>query len=267
MIASYYDGSDLLTSDNQSPNYFRISPSSVSKFFEYPRSWWGENFLDEPGFTGNTSTVIGTITHHLAELAANGLDTSTVEDDVEQYLSTITHECDKDEVRTYWSDMASILVDSCVVDTRYHSTEQFIFHKLLPGVYIAGTYDAIVYNNQGELVLRDYKTSSVKPSCIPNHYRMQLYAYAYILRSRGIDIKHIELCYVTRATKTLPPRYFNFTEPVTGEGIVKIEDQLLVIAHSVDTWQKNPELRWALAQDFRLKAVFKPSPKLFKNAS
>ena len=261
MIASYYDGSDLLTADNGSSNYFRISPSSVSKFFEYPRGWWGENFLGEPGFSGSTATVIGTINHHVAELVANGLSTDSIESEVEQYLSTITHECDFDEVRTYWSDMSSILVASCVEGTTYHSTEQFIHHKLLPGIYVAGTYDAIVYNSNGELVLRDYKTSSTKPSGIPNNYRMQLYTYTYILRSRGIDIKHIELCYVTRATKTLPPRYFNFTEPVTGEGLVKIESQLRLIADSVATWNSQPELRYLLAQDYQLK--LKPPPKLF----
>ena len=263
MIASYYDGSDVLTSDNDSPNYFRISPSSVSRFFEHPRSWWGENFLSEPGFTGSTATVIGTINHYFAELAANNQQSNDPVSDVEQYLSTITHECDKDEVRTYWQEMSSVLIDGCVTGTTYHSTEQFIYHKLLPGIYVAGTYDAIVYNYNNELVLRDYKTSSVKPSGIPYNYRMQLHTYAYILRQKGIDIKYVELCYVTRPTKTLPPRYFNFIEPLTNNDLDKIIGQLDTIAHSVDHWNKHPEHRYLLAQDYRLKSLYKAPPKLF----
>jgi|GEM_PF-7051363 len=264
MIDSYYDGSDLLSADNGSTDYFRISPSSISNFFSYPRSWWGENFLQEQGFQGSTSTTLGTIVHYFAELAANNVQSSNPEQEVENYLSTIHHECDKDEIRAYWAEMSNTLINGCVTHTKYHSTEQFIFHKLLSGIYVGGTYDALVYNELGELVLRDYKTASTKPSAFPHNYRMQLHTYAYILRSKGIDVKYVELCYVTRATKTLPPRYFNFTEFITGDDMLKIEGQLSVISNSVQLWNNQPELRWALAQDWRLKSQFSPQPKLFK---
>ena len=262
MIEPYYDGSDVITEDNGSSNYFKISPSSISSFFEYPRSWWGENFLNEPGFAGSTSTILGTIVHYFAECAANDIMPLLPQQVVENYLSTITFDCDKDEIRANWETMADVLLAGCVYNTKFHSTEKFIFHKVLPSIYVGGTYDAIVYNDVGELVLRDYKTSATKPSVFPNGYRMQLLTYAYILRSKGIDIKHIELCYITRATKTLPPRYFNFTEPLIGGSIVKIESQISTIAHSVELWSKQPELRWALAQDYRLHLP--SSPKLFK---
>lgn len=100
--------------------------------------------------------------------------------------------------------------------------------------------------------VRDYKTASTKPAGISYQYRLQAHCYAYLAMQQGMQVSQIELQYVTRPTKTLPCRHFEFKEPFTREDYDKIEGQLMLIAHSVKTWKEHPELRYLLAQDFRL---------------
>ena len=160
--------------------------------------------------------------------------------------------------------MSNTLIKGCVNNVTFHSNEQFVHHKLLDGIYIAGTYDALRSTGNGNFTLRDYKSAATKPSSFSNDYRMQLHSYAYALKKQhNITVDTIELEYVTRPTKTLPCRHFHFSEPFTSDDFDKIESQLLTVAHSVKLWKSNPELRFALAQDYRLKLVEKP--KLFKD--
>ena len=264
MIDSYYDGSKEIIEHNGSSDYVRISPSSVSNFFEAPRLWWGENLLGEEGFQGNTGTVLGTINHYFAENATLGNEIANPEQDVEDYLATITCECDKDTVRSLWQEMSSILVGNIMNTAKYHSTEQFIFEELLEGIYVGGTYDALVYHSYSNdpskcsYTIRDYKTSSTKPTGFSYKYKMQMMVYAWVLRQKGYDIRSIELHFVTRPTKTLPPRYFKFTEMINEDDFDKIESQLKTIAHSIKLWKEQPEIRFALAQDWRLREKEKP---------
>ena len=68
MISDYYDGLDQIEADNGSPNFIKISPSSIEKFFSKPHEWYREFILNEaPAFTGSTATVLGTIVHHFCE--------------------------------------------------------------------------------------------------------------------------------------------------------------------------------------------------------
>lgn len=260
MISTYYDGADVLTEANGSSMYTRISPSGVSKFFSQTRQWYGETFLSEPGFEGSTSSVLGSIVHYFAELGAIPADAATT---VDEYLDTITIDIDRSEIRALWKDMATVLIEGCITGKRLHSKEQFIYTKLLPHIYLAGTYDALRPTGNGNFTLRDYKTAATKPSGISYEYRMQLHTYAYILKQNGIIVDTVELEYVTRPTKTLPCRHFHFSEPFTEEDYLKIESQLMTIASSCQLWAEQPELRWALAQDYRLKPKLKP--KLFKD--
>ena len=106
--------------------------------------------------------------------------------------------------------------------------------------------------------IRDYKTASTKPSGIPYNYRLQAHIYAFLATKAGYTVSQIELQYVTRPTKTLPCRHFEFIEPFTPDDLDKITNQLQLIAHSVQTWQQQPELRYLLAQDYRLRLPDKP---------
>lgn len=262
-IAAYYDGADLITAHNNSPDYYRISPSGISKFFSQPRQWWGETVLKEPGFQGSSSTVLGTVVHHCANLAATKQPLSTLSTDVIDYVEAQTIDLDKELIESLWRDMSNILINEYVNHKKFHSTEQFILTPILPGIYAAGTYDALRPLGNGTYSVVDYKTSSTKPSGIPYHYRMQAHVYAYILTKNGLPVSQIELQYVVQPTKTLPCRHFEFVEPFTQEDLLKIESQLLTVAHSLQLYKEQPDLLWALAQDHRLKP--KPLPKVFKD--
>jgi hypothetical protein len=264
-IAEYNDGSAILTKDNKSTEYVRISPSGVAKFFTNTREWYGEVLLNETYFTQSDSTILGNIVHFFCELASNGIKLPDPAATVSAYLNTQTCE-NRAEIESLWKDMATTMINGCINGRPpVHSTETFIHHKLLPGIYVAGTYDALVPLSLGDgtFSVRDYKTSSTKPSGIPYHYRMQAHTYAYILTQLGYKISRIELQYVTRPTKTLPCRHFEFTEPFTSDDYDRIHGQLQLIAHSIATWKSSPELRFLLAQDFRL--YIPPKPKLFKD--
>ena len=114
--------------------------------------------------------------------------------------------------------------------------------------------------------IRDYKTASTKPSGISYAYRLQAHIYAFLATHYlGHKVSQIELQFVTRPTKTLPCRHFSFTEPFTEENLATITDQLQLIAESVDFWNKNPDLRYLLAQDLRLKPQPKKKPLFLKD--
>lgn len=263
MINEYYTGEDVISADNGSSNYSRISPSSIADFFSHPRQWWGTNFLNEPGFTGNTNSTLGTIIHYFAALAGLKQPVPSSPDQiVEDYLASLTIDIDRDEIRSLWRDMSNTLIKGCINGTSFHSVEQFFYHKILPGIYVAGTADAVRPTGNGFYTIRDYKSASIKPSSFPYHYRMQLHTYAYLLTKQGIPIDTVELCYVTRPTKTLPSRHFHMSEPFTSDDLAKIESQLFTIAKSIELWQSSPDLHWALAQDSRL--MLPAQPKLFK---
>ena len=269
MIDSYYDGSDVITAHNGGNNYVRISPSSISDFFENTSKWYRQTLLNETFFEGSTSTVLGTICHYLLEAAANNVIIENPQKVVLDYLSKIDFDIDKEMILELYPNMSELLINESITDQRFHSTEQFNFHQLLPSIYLGGTYDRLTYDTfstnpkECTYVLGDYKTASTKPAGISSKYRMQLLTYAWLLKQKGLNVTFMELHFVVRPTKTLPPRYFHFKEPVTNDQLVFIEDQLKLISESVDLWNKHPELRWALAQDYRLKSMFKAPPKLF----
>lgn len=149
MIGSYNDGSKILTELNGSPDYFRISPSSMANFFTSTRQWWGENFMGEPGFTGSDSTVLGTIVHHFCELASKGIKPEDPLKDVSDYLDKQTLD-DRSEIESLWKDMANTMIAGCINGkVKPTLTEHFAYHKLLPNIYLAGTCDAIVPTPQG----------------------------------------------------------------------------------------------------------------------
>lgn len=257
-ISDYYDGADKLTADHGSSSYFKISPSQAANFFSSTSQWYGENLLGEPGFEGSDSTILGTIVHYFAEQASLKIKPTNPDKLVSDYLDSqaVT---DRSEILSLWRDMSNTLIQGCIHGQRPPiATELFMFHKLLPGIYVAGTTDALIDLGNGSVSIRDYKTASTKPSGIPYNYRLQAHIYAFLATKAGYTVSQIELQYVTRPTKTLPCRHFEFIEPFTSDDLQKVEGQLKLIAHSVQTWQQQPELRYLLAQDYRLRLPDKP---------
>lgn len=262
-ISDYYDGSDVISADNGSSQYTRISPSQIANFFTATRQWYGETLMGEPGFEGSDSSHLGTIVHFFCEMAAKGIKLPDATQTVKDYLDKQTLD-NRLEIESLWKDMANTMIAGCINGKpKPLHMEHFMFHKLLPSIYVAGTCDAIVPLGDGTVSIRDYKTASTKPSGIPYHYRMQAHCYAYLAIQQGMKVSQIELQYVTRPTKTLPCRHFEFKEPFTQEDYDRIEGQLKLIAHSVQHWNQHPEHRYLLCQDFRLYTP--PKVQLFKD--
>ena len=148
-ISDYYNGDDVLTKDNNGPDYVRLSPSSLAKFFTNTREWYGETLLGETYFTSSDSTILGNIVHYFAEQASLRLKPENPDKLVADFLSTQKVESPA-EIQALWKDMSNELIKGCIHGhPKPLATEQFMFHKLLPGIYVGGTTDAIVLTPQG----------------------------------------------------------------------------------------------------------------------
>jgi hypothetical protein len=162
--------------------------------------------------------------------------------------------------------MGTQLVQQYVLNENTLITEHYLQHEILPGIYIAGTMDAITSScptdtwedvlagkHLGQLTLRDWKTSSTKTSSFSYKYKLQALSYCYLLDKHGIKIDRMQLCYATRPTKTLPVRVYDFAIEVQPQSMEFITGIINVIADSVMAWDKFPSCRYLLAHDYRLK--------------
>jgi len=271
---AYNDGSTEIPKGD-----FKISPSGIEKFFSDKTTWYRENLLGEAKkFTGSTSTVLGTCVHVVAEVIANSVSSGTPHNSEElatainDYISTYDNKEDYDtqKIRDLWRNMAEPLMKDYVLQANTIATEGYIKHELLPGIWAAGSYDAItstipnddINNPKGQLTLRDYKTASKKPSSFSYAYKLQAFTYAYILKQQGINISQVELCYTIQPTKAKPFEYrtLNFTLPFDDQAYTFIECILKLIAESVQCFKDYEDLQYLLACDYRLKKNDIPRP-------
>ena len=265
----YNDGEEI------TKGAFRISASQLSKFFDQTSKWYREHLLGEEGFSGNTFTHLGNVVHAAIEMYSNSrkIDWTTIE----AYINSIVDpEVDKQYIR----DQMHYMVDTALsfVDQNMPTeTEKFVFHEVLPGIGVGGSIDALrgftettkdgnIIYPQGVTIM-DWKTTSAKtpPTTFSRNYWFQQMTYAWVLKQQGIDVEYIKLVFITtnetgrvsektgKPLKDYPSQVSVVTEMVTPEGLDIIEGAINVIADSVKTFQENPELRYLLAQDYRLK--------------
>ena len=237
----YFDGGEEIQ------DCIRVSPSRFNKLWSNPSEWYRETVEGESNFEGNTATYLGTIVHAIADLVANDPNGNrdSLDDEVEAYLATIPFsrlDINKQEIRSLWRDMSSMACSEYVLHTDYHSTEEFIYHKLDDNLVVGGTYDFIKKDGNGNLVLGDYKTASKKPSSI-GMYRNQLLLYAWVLKQKGITIDSIEIVAIVKPTKTMGVRVFTFNEPVTSQDMDNVTNALANIKLSLRLLKTNPEYK------------------------
>jgi len=274
-VGDYYDGSD-----KRPEGSFRISPSSVEDFFSKKRQWYGENLLGEDKkFTGSTATLNGTLVHFVAETVANckihkeEYNSEKLHNAVAEYISKFegNEDYDTSMVQSTWKDMGEALVKAFVLEANTLATEVYEQYEIQPGIFVAGTMDAIVSSSPtdtidnikdptGVLTLVDFKTSSTKASSFSYKYTLQAMCYCYMLRQKGINITNMELQFVTKATKTLPIRTYKFTKPFDDQAHTFIEGILKLIAESVECFKNYEDLQFLLACDYRLKKNDIPRP-------
>jgi len=255
---------------------FRISASGISRFFSHTRQWWGESFLNEEGFVSSTASVLGTITHRIAELhARNGEVTEQDYKDIEEYIDVHTIagwdkyniEVDAEIIRYQYPIMGQALVSRYLKSNPPEMIEPFLYHEELKGIGGGGSIDNVSKGESGGLIIVDYKTSSATslPDKIVYAYRLQLLTYAYLLTKKGHSVKEIRIVYVSRNNvgrvsektgkplKQYPTKVKVITESINEQDLEYIERVIKLIAESVDCWNKQPEMRHLLCQDLRQK--------------
>jgi hypothetical protein len=128
--------------------------------------------------------------------------------------------------------------------------EQPVIANLSDKIVVGGTYDAI----QGDTLI-DYKTTGKKPNTesIPFGYKIQLLAYVWALRQKGVNIDRIRIVWVVRPTKTLPARVFVVTQVITQDDWKMIEDTLTIIKDTVELQEQHPEYKYLLYKSMQLK--------------
>jgi hypothetical protein len=268
---------------------FKISPSSISKFFEYPVVWYKDQVLGETQFQGNTSSVLGSIVHGLAEMYVKGQETSS--EMVEAYLrrQLLKPDVNIQEVRELYPDMAAALINEYIRYNKPTEVERSLCYEVKDGVYVAGTFDNITETGKYTCMVVDYKNVGTKPNTnkIPWGYYVQEMAYAYMLKKEHERIQSmteeeceqeylleyeevetsykdklleknplpdkIRLVYVVRPTKTLPIRVFKVTQIINDDDYQNIEDVLNLIADTVLLGKERPELNYLLYKSMQLK--------------
>jgi CRISPR/Cas system-associated exonuclease Cas4 (RecB family) len=225
---------------------FKISPSSIGKFYNYPSTWYKEEVLgEEKQFKNSTSTILGTVIHAIAEeygkhqkLPSNYQELCNNFIDKEYRLNK---EIDPKEIKKLYPEMAENLIQNYLLDNLPSETEKQIYTEVKDDIYVGGTVDAIVRDPITKTTtVVDYKNVGTKPSGVekptyklPFDYKIQLLAYAYILKQNGEKVNNIRIVYTVRPTKTFPARIYSTTHKITNEDWNLIKSVLTIIADSV----------------------------------
>ena len=244
------------------PGAFRISASQFNKFMTEPHKWYRNVILKEDNFEGNTSSVIGTCVHYIAECFAKDIKVDLEE--VERYIHKFDkiEDVDVDQVLREYKSLGVQLVNDYVRHNKPRHAEVFMTSEVQDGYFAGGEIDAI---DNGMII--DYKTyrAKTKPKAIPQHYRYQLLIYAKVARDKGIPIDRIRLVYINRnidgeisektgkQLKSYPPEVTVLTETITDEDMEFITSVLNLCIDTVKTSIEHPELTYVLFKDMRLK--------------
>jgi len=262
---SYNDGKGVVPE-----NVFRISPSGLSRFFDRTTEWYREHLLGEEGFTGSTSTALGTCVHAGAEMFVK--DGEVSHEQILQYIEELPRDIDKYFIKEQYPIMLDTLIEVYLRHNMPSATELFLAEELNDKVWVGGSIDSIIGNK-----IVDYKTTSAKsfPTKVPRAYWFQQITYAWLANKKGYNIDTFKLVYIStnevgrisektgKPMKDYPSRVFELDYLITDDDFDIIENTLKLIAESVKLWEEKPEFRHLLAQDMRLAP--KQPPKLFIN--
>lgn len=248
---------------------FIISPSMLPLFFNNPSEWYKSEVLGERTFKGNTSTVLGTICHHIYEQVTLNKQVTREEINIElyKYLADnpeLSTEVDVTEILNDYPLVSKEVVNNYIIPSgKYHTVEAEVTvnYHLGNGVYLAGTCDRVEKDKYSDgYTIVDFKTVAKKPndSVIPIGYKYQLMSYALALKNTyNYDIEYITIVYGVRPQKVLPVRCIVVREPVTEELWDMITETLYLVKDTVKLLQKDPEYAYILFKDYSLKGTKK----------
>lgn len=246
-----------------------ISPSKFSTFIEKKHKWYREVVLEEDGFEGSTSSVIGTIVHYIAECVST--KTNINKDAIYEYIESNKKLGEElycaDTVLGAFELMASCLINDYVLPNmdNYLEVESTHMVALGDGIYVSGKLD-VLEGEKEDCCVTDYKTynSKTKPKFIPANYKYQLLVYVWLLKKNGYNPSRIKLVYVNRnidgglsektgkPLKSYPPEVTTLVESVTDEDIEFIDSLLNLCKDSLLAGEKHPELLHVIWNDNRL---------------
>jgi len=237
--------------------YHKISPSQITKFFEYPKVYYEENILKKPfEFQGNTSTVLGTICHYIYKCVTLGQEI-TKDEINEQLIKYATQKpglnLDVQEIINNYPLVSSAVVNEYILPNSKANlikVEEQVLVELGEGIYIGGTYDRL----EGDCIV-DYKNVSKLPNTItiPFNYKIQLLAYAWMLRKKGYEVNRIRIVYGITPTKTIGARCIVITEEVDYMADKLINDTIQLIEESIIICKYKPELIHLIFKSMDLK--------------
>ena len=248
---------------------FKISPSSIGRFFSFPSIWYKDNVLGEKSFTASTSTVLGTCMHAAAEAYVK--KEPFTREMVEEYITEMARSqpltedaIQLDTIRNAYPDMAMTLINDYIRHNPPSEVERSLWCPILDDIYIGGTCD----NRTGDTII-DYKSysSATEPTKISFDYKIQALAYAFVFRYNGIPINRIRLVYVNRPIDTrsisektgkpigkiTPPRVTVLTELITDDDWSLIQDTLMLMALTIKKSKEDPSLVPLLFKSMSLK--------------
>ena len=237
-----------------------ISPSGISKFFDYPKVWYEQTILGkESEFKGSTATVTGTICHWIYEQLTKGnseiVNRDYINAQLDEYMKVAPNpDVDVNQVKVDYPLVSSAVVNSYLLSANQKPvllrSEEPVVGKVMNGIYVAGTCDRI----EGDCIV-DFKTVSTKPneSVIPFGYKIQLLSYAYTFRQKGYEINRIRLVYGVKPTQKIPARCIVVTEAIDFIAEKLVSDTLKLIGESVLAVRENPNLAYLIFKSMDLK--------------
>lgn len=259
---------DYVKTPKPYPEAAVFSPSKFSMFIDKPHQWYREQVLEEEGFTGNTSSVIGTIVHYIAEMVAK--DEVVDKEAINAYIDSKepSEDYNPKKVKECYPEMAKVLVNQYVLKNKhnYLGVETKLFAELTDDCFIGGTCD-VLEGTVEDTTIVDYKTysSTRKPTVIPSYYKYQLLVYAALATTEGYQVSRIKLVYVNspivgaisektgKQLKSYPSEITTLTETLTPEDMEFIESMLYLAVDSCKAAIEYPELRHVIFHDPRLK--------------
>jgi phenylpyruvate tautomerase PptA (4-oxalocrotonate tautomerase family) len=259
---------DYVKTPKPYPEAVVFSPSKFSMFIDKPHQWYREQILEEQGFAGNTSSVIGTIVHYIAEMVAK--DKPIDKEQINAYIDAkeVSEDYNPDTVRECYPEMAEALINGYVMERKsnFINTELNLFSELYSDYFLGGTLD-VLEGSVDDAMITDYKTynSKTKPRSIPSYYKYQLLVYVALCLAVGIKVNRIRLVYVNRPIvgeisektgkqlKSYPSEVTVLTEEVTEEDKEFIQSMLHLAVDSCDAAKEYPELTHIIFHDMRLK--------------
>lgn len=244
---------------------FCISPSQIGKFYADTPLWYQEEVLGDRQFHGNTATLLGTICHFIYDHVAKDMDVTReqIQKELADHLANspdLITEVDINDILESYPAISMQVVNDYILPAKMIgkiASEVSMNLKIAEGIYLAGTCDAVYLSDAtNEYKIVDYKTVAKKPSSmvIPRTYKLQLMAYAYMLReTQKVPVTQISIVYGIKPQKTIPARCIAICEDITGDMWDDIENTIQLIADCVNLSWSKPELNYLIFKDYRLK--------------